>query len=171
MAGWRKTLRSARVATNIRKVGVGAAVAASLTLPEIAMAEMKPAPWNSGVMIEQIQAGKSGDDNKPKVGDMVEVRFKGSYKGNEFDNTYKTEMPYLYRAGVGNILPGLDETIVNMHVGEKLAVSFGGDLAFGQKGRPSAPGKPRIPPNAVIDYEVTLESLPGIGDDFIADFE
>ena len=110
------------------------------------------------------------DENKPKVGDMV-VRFKGSYKGNEFDNTYETATPYLYRAGVGNILAGLDETIVNMHVGEKLSVSFGGELGFGQKGRASAPGKPRIPPNAVIDYEVTLESLPGVGDDFIADFE
>ena len=37
---------------------------------------MKPAPWNSGIMIEQLQAGKSGEENKPKVGDMVEVRFK-----------------------------------------------------------------------------------------------
>ena len=160
-----------RIAPNIRRIISAASIAASLALPGAAMAEQKPAPWNSNIMIETLEKGKSGDENKPKVGDMVEVRFKGSYKGNEFDNTYKTATPYLYRAGVGNILAGLDETIVNMHVGEKLSVSFGGELGFGQKGRASAPGKPRIPPNAVIDYEVTLESLPGVGDDFIADFE
>lgn len=44
--------------------------------------------------------------------------------------------------------------MVNMHVGDRFHVTFGGDLAFGEKGRPSAPGKPRIPPNAAVDYEV-----------------
>jgi FKBP-type peptidyl-prolyl cis-trans isomerase len=132
-------------------------------------AEKVPSSWNSNIKVEVLKKGMTGDENKPKAGDLVEVRFKGAYKGNEFDNTYKTEMPYTFRAGVGTVLPGLDETVVNMHVGETLAVSFGGDLGFGQKGRPSAPGKPRIPPNAEIEYEVTLERLPGVGDEFIAD--
>ena len=95
---------------------------------------------------------------------MVDARLR-------FLSTYKTELPYTYRAGVGTVLPGLDETVINMHVGDTYAVSFGGDLGFGQKGRPSAPGKPRIPPNAEIDYEVTLERLPGVGEEFIADTE
>ena len=54
------------------------------------------------------------------------------------------------------ILKGLDDAVVNMHVGDRYHVTFGGDLAFGTKGRPSAPGKPRIPPNAEVDYEVLL---------------
>ena len=154
---------------------------ASLLAPAVALglglgatpvfAEKAPAAWNSNIKIETLKKGAGGDENKPKVGDLVEIRFKGSYKGTEFDNTYKTELPYVYRMGVGSILTGLDETVGNMHVGEQVAVTFGGDLAFGAKGRPSAPGKPRIPPNAEIDYEVTLERLPGVGDEFIADTE
>ena len=66
-------------------------------------------------------------------------------------------------------MKGLDDAIPNMHEGEKLHLQFGGDLAFGSKGRPSAPGKPRIPPNAVIDYVVQLVQVPGTGDDMIVD--
>ena len=69
------------------------------------------------------------------------------------------------------IVKGLDDAIPNMSVGDRWKLSFGGDLAFGEKGKPSAPGRPRIPPNAVIDYEVELEDIPGAGDDFIADYE
>lgn len=61
-----------------------------------------------------------------------------------------------HRAGVGLIVKGLDDAVVNMHVGDRYHLVFGGDLAFGEKGKPSAPGKPRIPPNAAIDYEVLL---------------
>ena len=99
------------------------------------------------------------------------IRFKGSYKGNVFDDTFATESPYFYRCGVGSILKGLDDTVATMHVGDRYILQFGGDLAFGEKGRPSAPGKPRIPPNAIVDYEVELEALPGTDDDFIADVE
>lgn len=158
----------------MRHVPAGLAVALGLGAVgpmQLAHAEKAPSSWNSNIKVEVLKKGMTGDENKPKAGDLVEVRFKGAYKGNEFDNTYKTELPYTYRAGVGTVLPGLDETVVNMHVGDTLAVTFGGDLGFGQKGRPSAPGKPRIPPNAEVDYEVTLERLPGKGDEFIADTE
>jgi hypothetical protein len=68
-------------------------------------------------------------------------------------------------------------------------LKFGGEYAFGSKGKPSAPGKPRIPPNADVEYEVELVELPGIiylylarqyvtywlisgkGEDFILDYE
>lgn len=59
-----------------------------------------------------------------------------------------------FRAGVGTLLRGVDEAVLHMHPGEKLHLIFGGELAFGSKGRPSSPGKPRIPPNAMVDYEV-----------------
>eukprot|EP01036_Dinobryon_divergens_P038051 gene38051-49890_t len=48
-----------------------------------------------------------------------------------------------------------------MHVRDRYHVTFGGDLAFGAKGRPSAP----------VDYEVELVELPGTGEDFIANVE
>jgi peptidylprolyl isomerase len=34
-------------------------------------------------------------------------------------------------------------------------------LAFGPKGRPSSAGKPRIPGDAIIEFEVEVVGLPG----------
>ena len=44
---------------------------------------------------------------------------------------------FICRAGIGLLLKGIDESVVNMHVGDKYHLVFGGDLAFGPKGRSS----------------------------------
>ena len=36
-----------------------------------------------------------------------------------------------------------------------------GDLAFGKKGRPASAGKPRIPADATIVFEIEMVGLPG----------
>jgi len=130
---------------------------------------LQPAPWNDKIQYEVIKA--SDNPLQPKVGENVAIRFRGTFKGVEFDNTLTAEQPYLYRAGIGLLLKGIDESVVNMHVGDKYHLVFGGDLAFGQKGRPSAPGKPRIPPMATLEYDVELVSIPGTEEEFIADVE
>lgn len=79
-----------------------------------ANADFSIAPWSDKIQYEVVKSNPNGE--KPKVGEMVAVRFKGSYKGTTFDDTFSTEQPYYYRAGVGLIVKGLDDTIVNMHV-------------------------------------------------------
>jgi FKBP-type peptidyl-prolyl cis-trans isomerase len=75
---------------------------------------------------------------------------------------------YLFRVGL--VVKGLDTAVVNMHVGDRYKLTFGGDYAF-PGGRGSSAGKPRIPPGADIDYEVQLVELPGKGEDYIADVD
>ena len=145
-------------------------VVLSSPFASIALAELVPSPWDPAIKYEVIKQAKE-DSFQPKVGDLVAIRFAGSYKGNEFDNTFKTDQPYFYRAGVGLLVKGLDDSVVHMKVGDRYKLSFGGDLAFGQKGKPSSPGKPRIPPNAEVTFEVELVDLPGQGEDFIADYD
>ena len=66
-------------------------------------------------------------------------------------------------------MKGLDDTVVNMKVGDKWKVSFEGlELSF-PNGIKSAPGRPRIPAGAELDYEVEVVNLPGTGDDMIVD--
>jgi peptidylprolyl isomerase len=36
-----------------------------------------------------------------------------------------------------------------------------GDLAFGKKGRPASAGKPRIPADVEVTFEVEMVGLPG----------
>eukprot|EP00601_Ochromonadales_sp_CCMP2298_P027646 CAMPEP_0173294086 /NCGR_PEP_ID=MMETSP1143-20121109/13675_1 /TAXON_ID=483371 /ORGANISM="non described non described, Strain CCMP2298" /LENGTH=165 /DNA_ID=CAMNT_0014233719 /DNA_START=144 /DNA_END=641 /DNA_ORIENTATION=+ len=142
--------------------------AALLTLTPQARADLAPTPWDSTVRYEVLQSNPSGAI--PKVGENVAIRFRGSYKGTEFDNTMKADNPYFVRAGAGILLKGLDDAVPNMHVGDRYHLVFGGDLAFGAKGRSSSPGKPRIPPMADVDFEVVLESIPGSEEEFISDY-
>lgn len=131
--------------------------------------DLIPAPWDNNVKYEILKEGPS-TSIKPKVGEIVGIRFKGNYKGVDFDNTFDTAQPYLYRAGVGLILKGLDESVVQMKLGDKYHLVFGGNLAF-ENGVKSSPGKPRIPAGAEVDYIVEVVDIPGVGEEFIADYE
>lgn len=146
----------------IQKSAAALCISSSLSFAALPALAASPATWDSNVMVERIKE-PSKDAEGPKVGEMVAIRFTGSYNGNTFDDTFKTDQPYFYRAGVGLIVKGLDDAIVNMKVGEKLGLTFSGDLGFAN-GKPSSPGKPRIPPGATIQYVVELVDLPGKGD-------
>jgi hypothetical protein len=61
-----------------------------------ASAEMITAPFDDKIRYEVVETGK-GD--QPKVGEIVSIRFKASYKGKDFDNTFDNPQPYMYRAG------------------------------------------------------------------------
>jgi hypothetical protein len=61
-----------------------------------AYADMNVAPFDDKIRYEVVTAGK-GD--MPKIGDLVSIRFKASYKGKDFDNTFETPQPYMFRAG------------------------------------------------------------------------
>jgi hypothetical protein len=61
-----------------------------------AYADMTVAPFDDKIRYEVVTAGQ-GD--QPKVGDLVSIRFKASYKGKDFDNTFETPQPYMFRAG------------------------------------------------------------------------
>jgi len=66
------------------------------TAPTTVWADMVPAPWSSDVQYEVLKQSPK-DALQPKVGDLVAIRFKGSYKGSDFDDTFKTDQPYFYR--------------------------------------------------------------------------
>ena len=68
----------------------------SLSLPTVSLADLAPASWSPGVQYEVIKQAPA-DALGPKIGDLVAIRFRGSYKGNEFDDTFKTDQPYFYR--------------------------------------------------------------------------
>lgn len=48
-----------------------------------------------------------------------------------------------------------------MSVGDVYQLTLPPDLAFGSKGRRASPGKPSIPPNATVEYELELTTIPG----------
>uniref|UniRef100_A0A7S0LWQ9 peptidylprolyl isomerase n=1 Tax=Cryptomonas curvata TaxID=233186 RepID=A0A7S0LWQ9_9CRYP len=117
-----------------------------------------------GLEYEVLKAGKGP---KPKIGDLVAIRFKGSFNGKEFDNCFNTANSYYYRVGSDSILRGLDLAVQNMRVGDLWKLTVPANLAFGEKGTKASAGKPRIPGGASLEYEVLLETLPGAEEEIL----
>ena len=134
-------------------VGAAAPASAATTLP-------------SGLKYEVIKSNPNGAI--PKIGDLIAIRFKGSTEGRVFDDITKTDEPLYYRVGGGSLIKGIDEAVTLMHYGETWGLTIPGDLGFGPKGRSASAGKPRIPPNAELYYEVQFVGFPGFeGDLFL----
>ena len=68
-----------------------------------------------------------------KSGDVVRIHFTGKLEdGTEFGSSNGQE-PLELRVGAGQIIPGLDEKIDGMTVGEKETVTIPAEQAYGQR--------------------------------------
>jgi peptidylprolyl isomerase len=54
-----------------------------------------------------------------------------------------------------------------MRSGDVFRLTIPPELGFGEKGRSSSPGKPRIPGNAVLDFTLELVAVPGKDEELI----
>jgi hypothetical protein len=64
------------------------------------------------------------------------------------------------RYGVGAVIPGLDAGLKTMKVGGIRRLYIPGDMAF-PKGLSAAAGRPRVPPNSPVVFDVELLYIPG----------
>eukprot|EP00804_Cyclotella_cryptica_P025771 CCRYP_002943-RA/>CCRYP_002943-RA protein AED:0.25 eAED:0.25 QI:141/1/1/1/1/1/2/446/194 len=131
-------------------------VAASTLFNPLAASADETLP--SGVVIKVV---KSGDGPAPDIGELAAIRF-ASYAGeNKMDDIFETPEPYYTRVGSGGLIKGVEEVLPKMRVGDRWVLTIPGNLAFGPKGRPPSAGKPRIPANAEIIFDVEMVGLPG----------
>jgi len=91
----------------------------------------------------------NGTGPMPTANDQVTVNYRGSLlDGTEFDSSYKRNEPATFP--VGGVIRGWTETLKIMPVGSKWKLFIPSDLAYGENGRPG------IPPNSVLIFEVEL---------------
>lgn len=138
--------------------------ALAVALPLMARAE-EYTTTASGLQYK-LSKGKGIGEN-PKAGDLIAIRFKGSYDGRVFDDIMETPEPLYYRVGAGTLIPGIDEALPLMKLGETFTLLIPGNLGFGPKGRPASAGKPRIPSNADLVYDISIVGFPGFEGDLI----
>lgn len=106
----------------------------------------------SGLQYEQLEAG---DGESPETGDLVSVHYIGRLEdGTEFDNSYERGQPFQFQLGVGEVIPGWDEGIALMRVGEKATLTIPPDLAYGSAGAGGV-----IPPDATLIFETELVAV------------
>ena len=102
----------------------------------------------------QYQVITAGDGAKPGENDTAKVHYKGTLiDGTEFDSSYKRDKPAEFP--VKAVIPGWTEALQLMKKGGKWKLWIPSELAYGERGRPS------IPPNSVLIFEVELLDIMG----------
>ena len=103
----------------------------------------------SGLRYQIIQ---SGEGASPVIGETVSVHYKGMFAdGKEFDNSVKRGKPIAFPVGQGNVIPGWDEGILLLKVGDKARFVIPSHLGYGSRGAGGV-----IPPNATLIFDVEL---------------
>ncbi|MBT8280125.1 MAG: peptidylprolyl isomerase [Muriicola sp.] len=103
----------------------------------------------SGLRYKLIQEGSG---KKPEKGQQVSVHYEGSLpSGQVFDSSYKRKEPITFQLGVGQVIPGWDEGIGLLKVGDKARFVIPSNLAYGSAGAGGV-----IPPDATLIFEVEL---------------
>jgi FKBP-type peptidyl-prolyl cis-trans isomerase len=97
---------------------------------------------------------KAGKGDTPKAGQQVSVHYTGKFaEGMVFDSSVSRGEPYIFTLGQGMVIPGWDEAIATMKVGEKAVLVIPSKLAYGEN------GNQRIPPYSPLIFEVELISI------------
>ena len=97
----------------------------------------------------QYRVLKEGTGAKPTSADKVSVHYKGTLTdGTQFDSSYDRGQPATF--GVTQVIKGWTEGLQLMSEGAKYELVIPSELAYG------APGRPGIPPNSVLIFEVEL---------------
>lgn len=99
---------------------------------------------------------KNGSGTKPAPGKTVQVKYTGSFlSGQVFDSSDMQGRPLEFPAGVGAVIKGWDEMIMDMSVGEKRLAVIPPELAYGERGA----GGGIIPPNSFLVFEMELVGI------------
>ena len=107
---------------------------------------------DSGLRYQIIQEGTGV---KAEKGQTVSVHYKGQLlDGTVFDSSYKRNQPIDFPLGVGQVIPGWDEGIQLLKVGDKARLVIPSDLAYGSAGAGGV-----IPPNATLIFDVELMAV------------
>ena len=111
----------------------------------------------SGLKYEVLKVGTV--DKSPETGKKVVVHYAGwledsgnpEGKGRKFDSSVDRGQKFTFTIGVGQVIRGWDEGVMDMKVGEKRRLIIPHDLAYGERGIPGA-----IPPKTTLIFEVEL---------------
>ena len=106
----------------------------------------------SGLRYQIIQEGTG---EQATAGQTVSVHYKGQLlDGTVFDSSYKRQQPIDFVLGQGQVIPGWDEGVSLLKVGDKARFVIPSDLAYGSRGAGGV-----IPPDAALLFDVELVAV------------
>jgi peptidylprolyl isomerase len=68
-----------------------------------------------------------------KLGDIIRVHYHGTLEdGTVFSSTYQEKEPFEFAVGKGSVLPGFEQAVIGMSVGDTTSISIPPEEAYGQ---------------------------------------
>ena len=102
--------------------------------------------------IESSPASPPTQQRKPKPGDVVRCEYELTVQGSNFkDNSKNAPFPYKFTMGKNQVIPGLEELVSTLIVGQEVSATIHHSKAYGNSGVPEA-----IPPRATIYCKAKL---------------
>lgn len=121
----------------------------SLLKEYIKVNNIKKKPTDSGLIFIKTKKGKG---KLAKMGYEVTVHAKGIFlDGTEFLNSYEEDNAFHFIVGNGEVIPGFEEAIQRMRIGDKVTIIIPSSLAYGKDGI-----KDLIPPYSPLIFEIEL---------------
>ncbi len=149
------TLHSLVIASVIFLVGCGEAksVKKNNTTEQKGNKQMTRAKTASGLEYEIITEGSGAS---PVKGKPVTVHYTGwlnenDEPGTKFDSSVDRGQQFKFVIGIGQVIPGWDEGVMSMKIGEKRRLYIPAKLGYGARGAGRL-----IPPNANLIFDVEL---------------
>ena len=95
----------------------------------------------------------------PKAGSKAKVHYTGwladengaPIMSKKFDSSVDRNQPFVFTVGIGQVIKGWDEAVLNMKVGEKRRIVLPSNLGYGARGAGAS-----IPPHATLVFDVEL---------------
>ncbi|XP_042533368.1 peptidyl-prolyl cis-trans isomerase FKBP11 [Dipodomys spectabilis] len=87
-------------------------------------------------------------------GDTLHIHYTGSLVDGRIIDTSLSRDPLIIELGQKQVIPGLEQSLLDMCVGEKRRAVIPAHLAYGKRGYP-----PSVPADAVVQYDVELVAL------------
>jgi len=100
------------------------------------------------LLIENTQIGTG---TPAASGNTITVNYTGMFTDGKVFDTSTGKQPLTVVIGTGQVIPGWDQGILGMRIGEKRRLIIPPSLAYGEKGAGGV-----IPPNAILIFDIEL---------------
>ncbi|XP_044137345.1 peptidyl-prolyl cis-trans isomerase FKBP4 [Bufo gargarizans] len=122
----------------------------------ISMEGIDISPKGDQGILKQIKKEGTGSET-PMIGDKVSVHYTGwLLDGTKFDSSLDRKDKFTFDLGKGQVIRAWDIAVATMKIGEICQITCKPEYAYGAPGSP-----PKIPPNAVLIFEIELFDFQG----------